>query len=63
MRLHDDLEVQLAHARDDHLAGLPRWSRLERRVLAHQLADDLAELVAVADFFGSSDIAITASGN
>ena len=59
----DDLEVQLAHAGDDQLAGRLVGHGAEGRVLAHHAPDDLGQLVAVLDFFGSIDIEITVSGN
>ena len=43
----DDLEVQLAHARDDRLAGLGVGAHPERRVLLRQLLQRDAELVLV----------------
>ena len=44
----DDLEVQLAHAGDDHLPGLLVGLDAERRVLGHQLLQAVAELLLVA---------------
>ena len=44
----DDLEVQLAHAGDDDLAGLLVGLDAEGRVLAHQLRQADAELFLVA---------------
>ena len=43
----DDLEVQLAHASDDDLAGLRIRLHPERRILGHQLAEAHAELFLV----------------
>jgi hypothetical protein len=43
----DDLEVQLAHAGDDDLAGLLVGLDAERRVLGHQLPEADAELLLV----------------
>src|SRR5689334_13176204 len=44
----DDLEVQLAHAADDDLAGLLVGVDAERRVLGHQLGETLTELLLIA---------------
>ena len=44
----EHLEVQLAHARDDGLAGLLVGADAERRVLVGQRLERLAELVLVA---------------
>src|SRR5712691_2622850 len=43
----DDLEVQLAHAVDDDLAGLPIGLHAEGRILGHQLLEADAELLLV----------------
>ena len=43
----DDLEVQLAHAGDDHLAGLLVGLDAEGRILGHQLLQAHAELLLV----------------
>ena len=43
----DDLEVQLAHAGDDHLAGLLVGLHAEGRILGHQLLQADAELFLV----------------
>jgi len=43
----DDLEVQLAHAADDHLARLDVGVHAERRILRHQLLQADAELLLV----------------
>jgi hypothetical protein len=46
--VHDDLEVQLAHAGDLGLPGLLVGLDLEGRVLLHQLGEAVAELLLVA---------------
>ena len=45
--VHDDLEVELAHAGDLGLAGVLVRLDLEGRVFLHQLAEALAELLLV----------------
>jgi hypothetical protein len=46
--VNDDLEVQLAHAGDDHLAGLLVGLDAEGRVLGHELLQTVPELLLVA---------------
>ena len=48
----EDLQVQLAHAGDDRLAGLLVVVRLERRVLAAEVGQGLAQLVLVGGRLG-----------
>ena len=43
----DDFEMQLAHARDDDLAGLLVGLHLEGRILGHQLLEADAELLLI----------------
>jgi len=43
----DDLEVELAHARDDDLAGLIVGFHAERGILRHQLSESEAELFLI----------------
>ena len=47
-----DLQVQLAHARDDRLAGLLVDVDAEGRVLAHEAVEGLGELVVVGPLGG-----------
>ena len=58
----DDLEVQLAHAGDDDLAGLLVGLHAERRVFLHQLLQADAELLLVALVLGSIASEMTGSG-
>src|SRR5262249_1086572 len=44
----DDLEVQLAHAADDNLAGLLVGVDAERGILPHQLGETEAQLLLIA---------------
>jgi hypothetical protein len=64
-RLHpvdQHLEVQLAHAGDDGLAGLVVQGDLERRVLLGELLDRQGELLLVAFVLGSTATWMTGSG-
>ena len=45
--IDDDLEMQLAHAGDDHLAGLLVGADAERRIFRHQLRHAVAELFLI----------------
>src|SRR5262249_37644216 len=43
--VHDDVEVQLAHAADDHLAGLDVFAEAESRVLVGELPQAEVQLL------------------
>ena len=59
----DDLEVQLAHAGDDHLAGLLVGVHAEGRVFRHQLLSATPSFSWSAFVFGSIASEMTGSGN
>ncbi len=58
----NDLEVQLAHAGDDRLAGVLVGEDAESRILFRETLESDAHLFLVRLVFGSIDIEITGSG-